>query len=255
MTRFLVSACMPFALLLTACEPADTVKVETVDAAGETAVAGAGGATARRLPLPDCDDPAVRDAGVHFDCRGMLPGDSGVAYEARYLTTDDGMMRLAVQIVGPGDATLQTFDEPTEGAAASLSVQDIDADGRADLLLPLVTGNVNTNWAIWRGAADGSFTRAGELSGVEIARTQDGYIASLSRSGAATWEVGIFTLSDDKLTPIATAEVEVELLDVGAQTRETCRIRDEGGLADIKMSPIQAEKKFCADPLVSGIFN
>jgi hypothetical protein len=191
----------------------------------------------------------------HVDCRGMLPDDSGLAFEARYSPSGDGLTRIAVQIVGPGDATLQTIDEQMEGTAAVPKVQDVDADGRPDLLLPLLSGNVNTNWAVWRGMPEGGFSRAGELSGVKIARSKDGQIATVARSGANVWNVGFYTVENDKLVSIAVAEASIELIDGGARQKKRCAIVETSGLSKAGMSPVQAEKTFCMDPLVAEIFS
>jgi hypothetical protein len=243
--------------LLGACERPDVATVDTIDAPIESAAAPA--ASAKRLPLPNCNDVAPDiDAGgeiTHKDCRGMLPGDLGLAYEARYTPKDDGVTEVTVQIVGPGDAGLQTIAEQMEGSAAQPSVNDVDGDGRVDLLLPLLSGNVNTNWAVWRGLPDGAFSRAGEFSGVDIARSKDGYIAVSARSGANIWNVHFYTVENDKLALIATAEAAIELTGPDGKSRKTCSIVDTSGLDTAHLSPIQAEKTFCMDPVVSRIFS
>jgi hypothetical protein len=238
------------AALLAACSP----KSETP---GEEADAGAGGVAEKRLPLPDCSTVQTQDLGAdgwkHPDCRLMLNDNSGLAVEARYSKAEDETTKVSVQVVAPGDKTLQKIDETMGNTFNQISLQDVDKDGKADILLPLETGNVNTTWAVWHQQDDGkSFVRIGEPSGVEIVKTESGYIAVPSRSSANEWDVSFYKL-EGELTPVATATTTAEG-EVDKITGVTCVVTDDGGLATAGLDQAAAQAKFCAEPSVAEIF-
>jgi hypothetical protein len=236
--------------MLAACSPES-------EAPSEEADAGAGAAAEKRMPLPDCSTVQTQDLGAdgwkHPDCRLMLTDNSGLAVEARYAKAEDESTKVSVQVVAPGDATLQTIDETMGNTFNQISVQDVDKDGKADILLPLETGNVNTTWAVWRQQDDGkSFVRIGEPTGVEIVKTDSGFIDIPSRSSANEWDVAFYKL-DGELTPVATATTTAEG-EVDKITSVTCKVTDDGGLATAGLDPAAAQAKFCAEPAVAEIF-
>src|SRR5690606_25893149 len=96
------------------------------------------------------------------------------------------------------------------------AVKDFDQDGKADILLPLETGNVNTTWAVWRQVADGQFVRVGEPSGVSILKTDSGFIAVQGRSSASEYYVDFYKLEGDVLKRMLTARVAARMDDQGA---------------------------------------
>jgi hypothetical protein len=238
------------AALLAACSPES-------ETPGEEADAGSGVA-AKRMPLPDCSTVETQDLGAdgwkHPDCRLMLTDNSGLAVEARYKKAEDDSTKISAQIVAPGDATLQTIEETMGNTFNQISVEDIDKDGKADLLLPLETGNVNTTWAVWRQQDDGrTFVRIGEPSGVEIVKTDSGYFAVPARSSASEWDVAFYKLDAGKLTPIVTAST-VAQGEVDNITGVECTVTDDGGLGEIGLDLAAAKAQFCAEPSVAEIF-
>jgi hypothetical protein len=135
-----------------------------------------------------------------------------------------------------------------------ISIQDVDKDGKADLLLPLETGNVNTTWAVWRQQDDGkSFVRIGEPSGVEIAKTDSGYFAVPSRSSANEWDVAFYKLEANALQPVVTASI-VAQGEVDKITGVECSVTDDSGLGQAGLDLAAAKAQFCAEPSVAEIF-
>lgn len=239
------------ALALVACS-----KSETDADTGHT-----GKVAEKRMPLVDCATAETVDAGAdgwkHPACRMMLADNSGLAIEARYTKAEDDSTKVAVQVVAPGDATLQTIEETMGNTLGGVTTRDVDADGKADLLLPLETGNANTTWAIWRQEDEGKFRRAGEVSGVSIGRTADGYFAVPARSSANSWEVAFLRLDGGALLPVATAEVTAHLNDKDEPdpAQIECAVRYDSQTAGIGLSLDEARAKFCAEPEVVKIFN
>lgn len=241
--KHLLAICVA-ALALAACSKADD--------AGETP-----GAAAKRMPLPDCATAQTVDAGAdgwkHPDCRLMLGDDSKLTIEARYTPAEDDSTKVTVQVVAPGDATLQTIEETMGNTFEPISLADIDKDGRIDIRIPLETGNVNTSWALWRQKEDHSFVRIGEPSGVSIVNTASGYIAVQARSSASEWEVEFYKLVMDALQPIATATVTAQG-EPGKVAGVDCSVTDDGALAALGLSGEAARTQFCAEPVVAEIF-
>ena len=237
--------------LLAACTPESEAPTEEADA-------GAGGVAAKRMPLPDCSTVQTQDLGAdgwkHPDCRVMLTDNSGLAVEARYTKAEDDSTKVSAQVVAPGDATLQTIEETMGNTFNQITVQDVDKDGKADLLLPLETGNVNTTWAVWRQQDDGkSFVRIGEPSGIDIVKTDSGYLAVSSRSSANEWDVAFYKLEANALQPVVTTSI-VAQGEVDKITGVECSVTDDGGLAQTGLDLAAAKAQFCAEPSVAEIF-
>lgn len=244
--RLAISA---IALAACACSPAPAP--ETDGAAAGTAPA------AKRMPLPDCGKVEAKDAGAdgwtHPDCRLMFADQSGMAIEARYTPAEDDSTQINVQVVAPGDATLQTIDERMGNTFNGPSLEDFDKDGKLDILLPLETGNVNTTWAAWRQLDAGKFVRVGEPSGVSIVKTASGYIATPARSSANEWSISFYKLEGDALEPVATADITAEG-EPDKITGTTCDVTDDGGVAAAGLTVDTAKAQFCAESVVTEVF-
>ena len=252
MKRRLIASLAIASLSLVACSKSPATDGATASSSGGTA------STEKRMPLPDCSKVETTDQGAdgwkHPDCRLNFADKSGFAIEARYAPAEDDSTKITVQVVGPGDATLQTITETMGNTAGAPALIDIDCDGKQDIQLPLETGDVNTSWAIWRQMDDGkAFIRIGEPNGVEIKKTDSGYIAVPARSAANEWEISFFKLTPVELKPILTADVVAKGTPEKV-TGQDCTIEDDGGLASINMDPKTAQKAFCAEPVVANTF-
>lgn len=212
---------------------------------------------AKRIPLPECASVEAEDAGAdgwkHPDCRMMFPDDTGMAIEARYTPAEDDSTKISVQVVAPGDATLQTIEERMGNTFNGPTLVDFDKDGKTDIQLPLETGNVNTTWALWRQASEGKFVRIGEPSGVEFAKTDSGYFASQGRSSAAEYYVTFYKLVDENLEDVVTARVMGE--GEPGKAKVTCSIDTEEspGLTALNLTAEAAQAQFCAEPMVDAL--
>lgn len=237
------------ALGLAACGPAP---------ADDVADAGNGAPAAKRMPLPDCGQVEAEDLGVdgwrHPDCRLMFSDQSGMAIEARYAPAEDDSTEVKIQVVAPGDATLQEIVERMGGTFNGPSIQDFDKDGKPDILLPLETGNVNTTWAVWRQIDGQKFVRVGEPNGVSIVKTDSGYIAVQGRSSASEYFVEFFKLEGDELKSLLTVRV-AGALDAKGETvvSAECAIEEGADLAALGLSDDAAKAQFCAEPTVDGL--
>jgi hypothetical protein len=201
--RFALCTAAFGAAFAAACSPAP----ETDGAAA----APAAGASAKRMPLPDCSEVKTEDKGAdgwkHPDCRVMLTDTSKLALEARYTKAEDETTKIALAVVQPGDATVQTIEETMGNTFARVELQDVDKDGKDDILVPLETGMVNITWALWRQSADNKFVRVGEVTGVDLKNTDSGYLAVPARSSANEWDIAFYKMDGDAMNPIVSTAI------------------------------------------------
>ena len=229
-------------LAVAACSPAPTDE--------------AGGANAKRMPLPECAGLEAEDAGAdgwkHPDCRMMLPDQTGMAIEARYAPAEDDSTKITVQVVAAGDATLQTIEERMGNTFNGPTLDDVDKDGLVDILIPLETGNVNTTWAFWRQVGGQKFVRIGEPSGVDIEKTESGHLAVQGRSSAAEYYVTFYKLAGEELQQGVTALV-VAQGEAAKVTGVECSVEEDEGLLASGLSVKAAAAQFCAEPPVQRL--
>jgi hypothetical protein len=158
---------------------------------------------------------------------------------------------VTIDVLNTDGAVAQTIVEENVPQYLAPTVQDVDGDGRADILVARETGNVNTVFGIWIFGGDRNvYLRVGEVSGFDISRTQDGLIAAQARSGAALRNVAFYQLNADGLVHIAT--IELEAREGGEAVRWSCRLSDAPGVSALGLTADTAEERFCGDPLVAG---
>jgi len=132
--------------------------------------------------LPRCNE--LEGNSTHENC--VLQSNDGREAMAVFTFSDgewaqDGRMELRTS-EGP---LLQTFDFRTESFSYP-SIADINDDGIEDIRIPLVTGNVNTEYAIFMGTADGFMHQPWQVSGFAVeSANYDGLIVARARSSAA----------------------------------------------------------------------
>lgn len=184
----------------------------------------------------------------------LTPGEcrleaSGQTLHVRFAELAAGMQsgNVSIDVIGSDGRVDQTVLESDVSEYRAPSVQDVDGDGRGDILIPLMTGNVNTDYAVWLySGADGRFERVGAVSGVEIKRTDEGYVAVPARSGAASWAVSFFRLDQEGLHPLVTLQIDGE--EVDGAIRSTCTVLEGDGLTAVGLNERAAQEKFCAEP-------
>lgn len=217
--------------------------------------------------LPRTDVSAVRvcgagageqDAGEGYHASECKIESEGQIFDVKYAETPPGADggNVAVNVLGADGSVMQTLEETNVSEYLTPRVQDLDADGHVDVLIPRESGNVNTNYGVWRFEPQSRrYARVGELSGVEFVRTDDGYLANSARSSAAAWVVSFYRFDPAALTPLVSVNVEAQgVTDAGAVTGVTCTIEEAPGLASLHMTEEAARTKFCAEPVVAAVF-
>lgn len=242
------------AIVLTACGAKDKAPAEAggegeAAAPVETETGADAGTSQKRLPLPACDaltDDEVNDRGK-ADCRLMSSDAQGLAFEVRYSDAEDATA-VTIEVVAPGDATLQTIEELDEGSYGPPELMDLDADGRDELLVPLMTGNVNTVYAIWRATGEETeYTRIAEVSGFpNPAPFGDGIFSFSARSSAASYEVDHMRFGEDATVTVATAMIEMVPTGDGPDDyAEECDVVPGPGFDELEVPFEEARARFC----------
>lgn len=212
------------------------------------------------IALAACAQPAHDASEALQPCAALqmsgelTPGEcrleaSGQTLHVRFAELAAGMQSgsVSVDVIGSDGQVDQTLLEADVSEYKAPSVQDVDGDGRGDILIPLMTGNVNTEYAVWLySGAEGRFERVGAVSGVEITRTDEGYVAVPARSSAAAWAVAFYRLDQEGLHPLVTLQLDGE--EDGGAVRSTCTVQEAPGLAALGLSERAAQEKFCAEP-------
>lgn len=225
------------ALALAACTPSPT----------HTAVAA----------LPACGEGEQgADAGYH--AHACKVEANGQTFNVRYAEMPAGATggTVSVDVLAADGSVTQTLEETNVSEYLSPDVQDLDADGHPDVLIARESGNVNTNFGVWRFDPQSQhFVRLGELSGAAFTRTTDGYLASSARSSAAAWVVSFYRFDPAAITPLVSVNVEAQGVNEHHEvTGVTCTIEEAPGLASLHMSEQTARTKFCAEPAAAHVF-
>jgi hypothetical protein len=208
--------------LAAACSPPspDQGSLEEGQAEGDPASAG----------LQACSG-APSDGQGNMDtltpCRIDLAGDGAflrVSYAVAAGPQGETAGERIVDVLSRDGAVLQTLREQAESIFYP-EVKDLDGDELEDVLIPLMTGNVNTTYALYLQRSDEGFVRAGELGGVSIERTPSGYISASGRSSAVEWETSYYRVTGNQLEEVARVSTTPEYEDeTGGLHEETCTI-------------------------------
>jgi hypothetical protein len=172
----------------------------------------------------------------------------------KFAAVEEGAGDISAEIIGARGEVRQVISETGVFEYLLPHVHDVDGDGRADLLIPRSSGNVNTVSAVWLFNGErGVYERVGEINGVSVNRTEDGLVAVASRSNAASWNVAFHRLDQSGLLMVASVDIE-GMERVGETLRTRCRLADAPGIEALGLSPADANAKFCSEPATINVF-
>jgi hypothetical protein len=175
-------------------------------------------------------------AAAQETLRAARPGAPPV--ELRAARTEAGYRITVRDAKGAARQTIEVESDAPSG----LRLADIDGDGAADLWVPVMGGNANTAYEVWRMLpAEGRFRRAGEVSGFGF-RRDAGFLVAVGRNGCCALSYEFHRLAGDALVLAFT---------IGARFRENGRVEACEATPERESPAAELRRRWCA-PGVDG---
>jgi|GEM_PF-7061527 len=132
---------------------------------------------------------------------------------------------------------IQAFAVTTDAPQALPTMADADGDGAADLWVPSIAGNANTEYEIWRmDPATGRFGAAGSVSGFDF-RHDGGYLVAIARNGCCAVGYGFHRMQDGALA---------QAFSIGTRFREDGRVEACEVTPVTQRPPAELRQRWCA---------
>jgi hypothetical protein len=175
-------------------------------------------------------------AGAQEALRAARP--AAPPLELRAARTEAGY-RILVR--DPKGGVRQTIEVESD-APSGLHLADIDGDGAVDLWVPVMAGNANTAYGIWRMLpTEGRFRQVGEVSGFSF-RRDAGFLVAVGRNGCCALSYEFHRLAGDALVLAFT---------IGSRFREDGRVEACEATPARETPPAELRRRWCA-PGVDG---
>ncbi|MEZ0357954.1 hypothetical protein [Mycobacterium sp. SA01] len=214
--------------------------------------------------LPPCpqSNPVITPSGTspQVDC-ALHSGDLDFAVNYWRVPELPKPGAVKVTVTDRSGAVVQTIDELLEPSTpGGVGLQDIDGDGREELIIPisrnLLNGaNPNTRFAVWRAHDDSRHYERTQMVGQAVYPSGDGYVVS-NGGGPASRDLTFYLPTGAGYTLVVVLTIEVLEADPATNKALTvnCRAHQEDGLHAVDMSIRQAEDYFCNSPAAKAIW-
>lgn len=160
--------------------------------------------------LPLCDQLEADEN--HEDC--ALQTGNGAEFILTFEFSPSGDRREIINTtVRYADGTLaQTMSYATESFFYP-SLSDLNGDGREELLVPIMTGNVNTTYSLAIGTEYGFEWTSYELNGYGVDPVGDGVFMVAARDSAISRYIEFYRMDGTTIESIATLELSYDSVD------------------------------------------
>lgn len=192
--------------------------------------------------LPDCAAaPEITPEGAHSDCRIV---GAQWTYDFAFALTGEGE-DVTVTVTDVVGAEIDRFAGFIVGAFAYPEVRDLNDDGVPEVLIPEISGNVNTSAIVhvW-DVASGTHVPAGALP-MSAEAIEGGMIIAWSRGSCCSGEEAYYLLEGTTLVPQLVVQFTAQEEGVADQP-PPCVIIDEGGLAVLGLDNEAGREALCA---------
>ena len=149
--------------------------------------------TLQVVDLPACD--ALEYEGTHVDC--VLVTESGDTVVFGFEPGEWGEAGTLTITGTEGNALLSETFETESFFYPSLA--DLDGDGGQDILVPLITGNVNTEYLLIMSGEAGYVVASREVSGYGLDPVVPGLFVAQARSSAIEHFASFYTWNGEAL--------------------------------------------------------
>lgn len=132
----------------------------------------------------------------------------------------------------------QVIAVESDATAVPPHLADADGDGAADLWVPVMTGNANTEYEIWRqDRATGRFSLAGVVSGHGFRRDPAGYLVAMGRNGCCAAAYEFYRGAGGRLLLAFT---------IGTRFAESGKVEDCTAKPEAEPPPEAVRRRWCA---------
>ena len=269
-------------LLASGCEqhvvgPVGTTSTLTITT---TMIGGDAAQLERLAALPDCAK-VQQENGQRRGIPQLMPDPK---LDCALRSSDE--RKLTLEVLGSPPITVKVFD--SSGAQRQVFRQnvnsvyeyvpfldDLDKDGRDEVVIVTRVGNGWEDMAIWRATGESAvFVDAGEVDGsTKFWKTADGFVATYAHTGAGSGAIPMMRFEGDQLVVEAMLDVAVpdwpdepnfphEWVFSGNTKCALTNIDDPKGLlakqsrtlASLGIDPATASEHFCSEPWVATLY-